>query len=186
MRKGILIVIMIGICIVYFFSFKIRNEVLRQSSNSINIEEKLASYESQLLDAYPTAAQEVVRMYGDIIAIYYRGQMKEVYIEKYVDVVRMFYSQEINTLNTRQEQIEQLKLELMAAKDNPIILLKTEILETHHVNEDSDTIVKVKHFTNKNDIERSYYLKKQNGKWKITSWEDKKTDKETNKVEAEE
>lgn len=124
---------------------------------------------------YPKEARAVVEIHNQLMGICYNDAMSDEELAEYVTTVRKIYSAEFNGLNSEENQIAQLKEEQTTRSQEGMQLVASEITETYVAKDDQGQEVtaeiNVVHATNLGSTERTYYLVKENGLWKINGWE---------------
>lgn len=177
MKKLLLTLVMVGICVIFFFSVRGRGKTVNTDSQTIRLEKELASCKEQLEQDYPETPKEVVEIYNKLMGLLYSSSMKDQYITTYVEIVRELYSKELLELNTQEAQEMGIKLSREEQIDSPLIIIGSEVQEVIRVKEndsikEDDVQVEVTYYMNSGDINRTYHLIKEDDKWKINSWED--------------
>lgn len=179
MKKLVLIVIMIMICVFYFFASKNREQFDLSSKSRIeeeNIATQLNNMQELLNNNYPKSAKEVIEKNNELMNLFYKEAMQDEYIEQYIEVMRMLYSDELLELNSIEEQRANIELSRLVST-NELIMYGSNIENELKLKEngkvlDDTVIIEVTHYANVGDIKRSYTLVKQDNGWKIESWTD--------------
>lgn len=180
MRKMLLVLVMFGLCISYFLIVSQRNRNSIFNIRKTNIQKELEKYNDKLDQQYPDTPQELIEINNAVMKNFYSRDMKQEWIDLYVQTIRKLYSENLLGSNLEEEQKVFLLEEIQQKDDKEkMILLASEVEETTHLSEAYEAEVKVIHYTNKGDINRLYQVTNSSGEWKIDSWEDVKTESKT-------
>lgn len=128
---------------------------------------------NQIEKEYPSEVKKVVEIHNELMGICYKYSMEDKDIAEYVTTVRKLYSTEFKDLNSEKDQITKLKQEQVKLKG--MQLISSEITEAYIAKDDKgkemSAQINVIHATNLGSAERTYYLIKEEGLWKINGWE---------------
>lgn len=180
MRKFGIIIFMIAMCVAYFFYAKARPGVKKDVVvNAIQVDKKFEDIKQSIEEDYPATAKEVMKVYNELMSYAYCSSMKDDYVDEYVADVSLLYSKELLKLNPQEQQVAMITAERITEESKPLIIIESEIetvvkAEVDGKISDESAQVEVMHYTNKGDIARTYTLIKEDGKWKINSWQDEK------------
>ena len=172
MKKMLIIFIMIGLCIGFFFMVNNRKFETTDKSKKIDIEANLKEQNEKLDKNYPSEPKEIIEIHNQLMSYLYSQNMKDEYIELYVDTVRKLYDKELLDLNTKIDQKNFIIMDREKNKEKPMKLLGSKIEEVTINNAEAE--IKVIHYLDKGDLSRIYTLKRESGLWKILSWESAK------------
>lgn len=169
---------MVGLCTMYFFHIRGTGDdkKVTTTKSQVKIEDKLTHNEELLKEDYPETAREVMAIHNELLGLLCSSDMKEEYIEQYVDTIRLLYSEALLELNPVNEQKSLLFIQREAAKDDPVIIISSEIKEVIRLKEAEEVSeelvdIEVVHYTTNQDITIIYHLVNEAGKWKINSWD---------------
>lgn len=171
MKKLLVILIMLLLCVGYFYAVRANNPQKKYAQREIQkIEQGIKEVKEQLTSAYPKTAEEVIEYHNKIMNYQYSRYMQEEYVKPAVEIVRMLYSKEILGLNLVESQEESLLKEIQANQQQSVFILQSKIISTRYDSEETTAVVKVIHSTNIKDMTREYMLIKEDGNWKISGW----------------
>ena len=168
---------MIALCVGYFFYVREKAVNPNDTIVAIQVDKKFEQIKEQIESEYPATPKEVMQVYNELMGYAYCSSMKDQYIGDYVQDLRLLYSQELLERNTEEQQILAITAERITDVEKPLILIASNIeavIKSQDNTSETKMEVEVKHSTNKGDILRTYHLVKENEKWKIDSWQDKK------------
>lgn len=180
MRKVGIIIFMVAMCVAYFFYAKARPGIKNETViNAIQVDKKFEDIKENIAEDYPSTPKDVMKTYNELMGYAYCTSMKDEYLADYVADISLLYSKKLLELNSQEQQVAALTADRLANAEKPVIVIESRIetvLKAEEDGEISDTTaqVEVMHYTNKGDITRTYSLIKEDGKWKINSWKDKK------------
>ncbi|PHV71187.1 hypothetical protein CS063_05705 [Sporanaerobium hydrogeniformans] len=193
MKKGLLILVMIALCGIYFVSMQNRGAKIVRKSQGISVEEKLKKAQEEIVGKDFSSPTDIIEMNNELMKIFYSSYSADEDISTYVETIRMLYTNELKVLNEKAEQEAELRRERALHDSKPLVLLSSEIKETQlKGNQNGDAskealntegIVSVLHYTNKQDINRDYFIQKEDSEWKIAGWEDRVDNIEEKQVE---
>ena len=149
--------------------------VTQQSQKGNNVEAKLEEINQKIDSDYPADAKGVVELHNELMSVGYQYPMSDSEIEDYAMTIRKIYTQGFNDLNSEESQITELKKEHQNMKTDKMELVASEIIEIYvaknDAGEDVSAEINVMHATSIGGTERTYFLSKENGLWKINGWE---------------
>lgn len=149
--------------------------VTQQSQKGNNVEAKLEEINQKIDSDYPADAKGVVELHNELMSVGYKYPMSDSEIEDYAMTIRKIYTQGFNDLNSEESQITELKKEHQNMKTDKMELVASEIIEIYvaknDAGEDVSAEINVMHATSIGGTERTYFLSKENGLWKINGWE---------------
>lgn len=136
---------------------------------------KLKAYKEQLTKNYPESPADVMKVYNELLNIAYSDSMSDEEAHEYVKITRMLYSTALNNLNPEESQYNGLVAEIMAAQKSGIQMVASNIgavyvLTDEKGNPKQATVTVTHAMTDRGDT-RKYIFVKENGLWKINSWE---------------
>ncbi len=164
------IVLIVGVAaVVFMLSSKL-------GSNADNVPEPLDYSEFLTIDTYyPKTPEEVIKLNNKLLEMLYSARATDKDIETIISIQRKLFSDELTSLNPEETQASLAKMEVRNfVEDNKKILefkVEQSILDDRDFNY---CTINVSQFTNDNTgINVLYSLKRENGRWKILSWEDR-------------
>lgn len=172
MKKIVLVFIMFGLCVSFYFVVSNRKPEMSLGSKKIDIQSELEKYNNIINKNYPETPKELIELNNKLMSYLYSKDMQEKYADFYVETIRNLYDKELLVLNFKEDQVNFVLIELEQNAEKNIRLLGSEIEEVTVL--DDEAMVKVTHYLNTNDITRVYKLIRATGEWKIVSWEDLK------------
>lgn len=141
----------------------------------VNHDKKILEIEEAIQKEYPGMPEDVIEVHNELMKVFYGADIGEEAVYDYARTIRLLYASDFLDLNSLEKQVADLKseretlttlkLELVVSKIEEIYLLKDE------EGNESEAEVYVKHTTNQGSINRIYDLVKEDGLWKIKSWE---------------
>lgn len=144
----------------------------------VSHDKKILEIEKATLEEYPAIPEDVIKIHNELMDVFYGADIGEEAICDYARTIRGLYTADFLSLNSLEKQVEDLKkeretiealkLELVASRIQEIYLIKDE------EGNESEAQVYVKHTTNQGSINRIYDLVKEDGLWKIKTWENQK------------
>lgn len=176
MKKIIAVLVMGVIIAIYCFSLKGVGEEEQDKVISLPVSERLQAIKQSLEESYPGTPKEVIEKHNEIMLIGYSSEIKDGDFTAYAETLRVLYSKRLQEVNPIELQVSGLISERLKNEDHPLIMIDNQILDTtiiknvQETQEDSAEIT-VKHGTNKGSITKTYRLIKEDGLWKIQSWE---------------
>ncbi len=188
--KKILVILVMGV-IILVYSLSVRNAGKSQTTEvqKADILTEIEDIKTGLEENYPSSAREVVEKHSELMALAYSSKMTDEAATSYAETIRMLYADKLNQLNPVEAQVARILSEREENQEKPFIVIKSEVLDVTIVKEkeaDSDSAqVDVVHKTNQAPVTRKYYLVQENGKWKISTWENQ-TDNQSEEVDVEE
>lgn len=182
MKKMWLVLVMIGICVIYFFSIQYRNEDRVTSSRKANIQRKFKAKKEQIINEGLKTPQSPVEINNEMMKAFYSRSSTKEDIESYVEITRMLYTEQLLSLNDASMQEEAL-LEEIENEEKAMYLLQSEIKAINTGQKDDETTIEVLYYTVKGDIIRIYTVKKEKDSWKIDGWENMEVSAEDDKTE---
>lgn len=168
MKKVLLMAILIGLCVAFFFIAGNRKFEVSGESRKIDVAAQLKAQNEQLDIAYPSKPQDVINLHNKLMSYLYSESMKEESIDLYVKTVRKLYDKKLLDLNTEEDQKNIIIIEREQNKAQPLKLLGSKIAQTTINNKEAE--IAVIHYLKTGEINRNYTLTKESGSWKILSW----------------
>lgn len=184
MKKGIVILIMILICSVYFFSVK-RTVKDIEKEGVMRIDRLLQKEKTKLETEYPQTVEQLLKINNELIKLEYSRDMMPELAPLAVEIARLMYSSELLMLNDAELQVELLVEELARNLENELYVIGSEIQDISYKQDSELLTAAVLHYTTNGDVKRDYKLREEEGKWKIYNWEDSPLPRSENKVEEE-
>lgn len=187
--KKIIAVLAMGVIIaIYCFSLKNVGEE-KAVAIALPALERLQVIKQSLEKSYPSTPKEVIEEHNQLMLIGYSAEIKDEDFTTYAEVLRMLYSQRLQEVNPIQIQVSGLISERLKNEDNPLIMISNEVLDTTIIKnvqdeEEDSAEVTVKHGTNKGSITKKYLLIKEDGLWKIQSWETQTNEEKSSEHET--
>ncbi len=194
MKKVIIFFVLIALCGFYFISMQNRGRQITRGNRKESIQEKLVEAQDEIVSKDFNTPVELIEMNNKLMGLFYSSYRAEEDISKYIETIRMLYSERLRGIVEQAQQEATLRQEI-AIYTKPLVIIKSEVKETHSVMEkeggsskektsgEESVIVRVMHYTNKQDVERNYFVKKENNSWKIDGWEDSKKETKEDKTE---
>ena len=183
--KKIIAVLVMGVIIgIYCLSLRNAGQEKKVVSTSASVTEKLQTITQELEDSYPSTPKEVVEKHNELMRIGYSSDIKDEELTAYAEALRMLYTKRLQEVNPIETQVSGLIAERLENEDKPLIMINSEIMDVTII-KDSDNSqndsagVVVKHGTNKGNITKEYSLVKEDGMWKIQSWETQKSEEDS-------
>lgn len=174
MRKGFAILIMLLVCSVYVISIKQDPKGSNEKKGSVDLNKQISKLEilnAEIQQNYPSTPKAVIEANNRIMSYHFSKDMTPEEVGIAVDTLRLLYSKELLELNDRQQQIDQLTLEILNTQLEEAYLEESTI-DTIEFVDDYLTIVEVSYHLSSGKNLRTYYVIRENGQWKIHSWED--------------
>lgn len=179
MKKFFAVLLMIGICVGFYFSVKDRipEAIKINTQGESYTAKKLIEDENKAIEEqYPETPQQVMEAYNKLLKIGYGNKMSEEYVELYIDTVSKLYSSELLAMNSVDTLKTAFKAEL-ADEENRVYIIDAKMLGViEKVTEEGKTptevTIQVNYYTKKSEFLRTYYLKNEQEQWKIYSWKD--------------
>lgn len=182
MRKAIGVLIMVGVVggfVCMMTKDTSSNEATQTTASETtvykNASSAISSMEKEIEENYPSTATAVVEMHNELMGVCYKYDMDDKDIEDYVKTIRKLYGSELLELNPEESQIAVLKEDYQNMKSETMELVTSKITEIYVAKNDEgqevSAEINVTHATNLGSTNRTYYLNKENGLWKINSWE---------------
>lgn len=189
MRKtvGVLIIILVIVSAVFTMKNRMNTKVGEESVGTQGTEEVITEgknlsalevigkVDKQLESKYPEKAEDLIELHNKLMDVGYKYSMNDEDVKQYVTTIRKMYSEKFKELNPEDGQVSLMiedrktmagqEMELVASKITKIFVSKDDKDEA--VNAE----VNVLHATNKGSEERTYFLIKEEGMWKINGWE---------------
>ncbi len=180
MRKlvGALIIVAVVSGYIWMTKGQYKNEentITQEAQKDDTVGAKIQAIDEKLDASYPSKAKDVVEIHNELMGICYKNKMSDSDIKDYVATIRKIYTKEFNDLNSEENQVAGLKQEQPTIGPEGMQLVVSEITETYVAKDDTGeevgAEVNVRHTTNLGSMERTYFLSKEDGKWKINGWE---------------
>ncbi|MGL4800468.1 MAG: DUF6715 family protein [Cellulosilyticaceae bacterium] len=178
MRKVLAVLLMFLVCTVYVMSIRTddkgnRTEGATQQTSveQVDVKQGIQEIYDTVKIAYPTTPKEVMQYYNKLMQYQYS---KEAIIEDAplaVDTMRMFYSKGLLNLNDYNRQIELFSAEVEANKENKLYLIESDIKSIAFTQENM-ALIEVVHTTTTKELERQYWMIREDEVWKIHKWQD--------------
>lgn len=181
MKKIIAVLVMGVIIAVYCFSLRSAGEEKKEVSASIPVSERLQTIKEELEESYPSTPKEVIEEHNQLMLLGYSSGIKDEDFTTYAEALRMLYTKRLQEVNPIETQVSGLISERLKNEDDPLIMINNEVGDVTIVKnaqnaEDESAEIMVKHGTNKGYISKKYMLIKEDGMWKIQSWETQKSE----------
>lgn len=183
--KKIIAVLVMGVIIgIYCLSLINAGEEKKVVSASISVTEKLQAITQELGESYPSTPKEVVEKHNELMRIGYSSDIKDEEFTAYAEALRMLYTKRLQEVNPIETQVSGLIAERSESGDKPLIMINSEIMDVTIIKDSGDSQndsagVVVKHGTNKGSITKEYSLIKEDGMWKIQSWETQESEEDS-------
>lgn len=178
MRKSIMIIIMVLICGMYFYSvragFKEKNE-----EEKVVVEEVLQEQKIKLTTTYPTTIEELLQINNQLLKLQYSKDMTKEVAPLAVETMRLMYASELSALNNQVVQETLFVEELERNVEKKMYIISSEIKSIDYKEKNATVI----YYTTSGDIQRDYKLIQEAGKWKLYSWKDTALPVSRDKVE---
>lgn len=180
--KKIIAVLVMGVIIgIYCLSLRNAGQEKKVVSTSASVAEKLQTIAQELGESYPSTPKEVVEKHNELMRIGYSSDIQEEEFTAYAEALRMLYTNRLQEVNPIETQVSGLIAERLENEDKPLIMINNEIMDVTIIKDSKDSQndsaeVTVKHGTNKGNITKKYSLIKEDGMWKIQSWETQKSE----------
>ena len=185
MRKMIGVLMMVAVVVVGFLFMMNQSDTTTQEENTKTVASETKTYKDaqsaidsikkQIEENYPTTAEGVVELHNELMGICYKYDMSDKDIENYVKTIRKIYASSLTEINPEADQIAQLKEERKTMSSEQMELITSKITEIYVAKNDSgkevSAEINVAHATNLGGTNRTYFLSKEDGLWKINSWE---------------
>lgn len=179
MRKAIAVLIMLGVCSIYFLAMKsqgvadVVDTVAIQEELKADMNERIERIIEQIEAEYPATPKLLIEVSNEIMEVQYSEAWEpDNELEKQTLLaLRLLCSNRLLELNTYNKQIENLRTELIKNHRENVYLNKSTIESINFLTPD-DTFVEVVYDTTKGTQKREYTLVKEEGLWKIYSWKD--------------
>jgi hypothetical protein len=165
---------MFGLCVSFFFVVRSRNAEFSLGAQKVNVQRELEKYNDKITKSYPSTPKEVIELNNEMMRLLYSKDMKEADAGLYAETIRNLYDKELLELNSKEDQVSLILIDLQQNAAKSISLLESKIEEV--TLEEDGAAVKVIHYLNINDLTRVYKLTRSSGEWKIVSWENLKQD----------
>ncbi len=181
MKKIIAVLVMGVIIAVYCFSLSSAGEEKKEASAFMPVSEKLQTIKQKLEESYPSTPKEVIEEHNQLMLLGYSSGIKDEDFTAYAEALRMLYTKRLQEVNPIETQVSGLISERLKNEDDPLIMINNEVGDVTIVKnaqdaEDESAEIMVKHGTNKGYISKKYMLIKEDGMWKIQSWETQKSE----------
>lgn len=183
--KKIIAVLVMGVIIgIYCLSLRNAGQEKKVVSTSASVAEKLQTITQELEESYPSTPKEVVEKHNELMRIGYSSDIKDEEFTAYAEALRMLYTKRLQEVNPIETQVSGLIAERLENEDKPLIMINSEIMDVTIIKDSDDSQndsagVVVKHGTNKGNITKEYSLVKEDGMWKIQSWETQKSEEDS-------
>lgn len=183
--KKIIAVLVMGVIIgIYCLSLRNAGQEKKVVSTSASVAEKLQTITQELEESYPSTPKEVVEKHNELMRIGYSSDIKDEEFTAYAEALRMLYTKRLQEVNPIETQVSGLIAERLENEDKPLIMINSEIMDVTIIKYSDDSQndsagVVVKHGTNKGNITKEYSLVKEDGMWKIQSWETQKSEEDS-------
>ena len=179
MRKALAVLIMIGICSIYFIAMRskgvsVGTEKAEASlKTSIEMDKQIKEITEKINENYPETPKLLMEVANEIMQVQYSKEWEpESELENQTLLaLRLLYSKELLMLNSYEKQIENLRMELIKNHEDGIYLKETRIDSIKFISADN-AVIMVFNETNKGTQKREYTLVKEEDLWKIYSWKD--------------
>lgn len=179
MRKAIAVLIMLGVCSIYFLAMKsqgvadVVDTVAIQEELKADMNERIERIIEQIEAEYPATPKLLIEVSNEIMEVQYSEAWEpDNELEKQTLLaLRLLCSNRLLELNTYNKQIENLRTELIKNHRENVYLNKSTIESINFLTPD-DAFVEVVYDTTKGTQKREYTLVKEEGLWKIYSWKD--------------
>lgn len=179
MRKAIAILIMLGVCSIYFLAMKsqdvadVVDTVAIQEELKADMNERIERIIEQIEAEYPATPKLLIEVSNEIMEVQYSEAWEpDNELEKQTLLaLRLLCSNRLLELNTYNKQIENLRTELIKNHTEGVYLNNSKIESINFLTPD-DAFVEVIYDTTKGTQKREYTLVKEEGLWKIYSWKD--------------
>lgn len=179
MKKFFAVLVMIGICVGFFFSVRDRipEAIEINTEGRAYTSRKLIEAENKkIAENYPATPQQLIESYNKLLKVGYGNNMSEEYVDLYIDTVSQLYSSELLEMNSVESLKETFKAEL-EDQENAVHIIEAKtlgVIEKAKADggEATEVSLQVNYYTTSAEFLRTYYLKKEQDKWKIYSWKD--------------
>lgn len=179
MRKAIAVLIMLGVCSIYFLAMKsqgvadVVDTVAIQEELKADMNERIERIIEQIEAEYPATPKLLIEVSNEIMEVQYSEAWEpDNELEKQTLLaLRLLCSNRLLELNTYNKQIENLRTELIKNHTEGVYLNNSKIESINFLTPD-DAFVEVIYDTTKGTQKREYTLVKEEGLWKIYSWKD--------------
>lgn len=179
MRKAIAVLIMLGVCSIYFLAMKsqdvadVVDTVAIEEELKADMNERIERIIEQIEAEYPATPKLLIEVSNEIMEVQYsEAWEQDNELEKQTLLaLRLLCSNRLLELNTYNKQIENLRTELVKNHRENVYLNKSTIKSINFLTPD-DAFVEVVYDTTKGSQKREYTLVKEEGLWKIYSWKD--------------
>lgn len=179
MRKAIAVLIMLGVCSIYFLAMKsqdvadVVDTVAIQEKLKADMNERIERIIEQIEAEYPATPKLLIEVSNEIMEVQYSEAWEpDNELEKQTLLaLRLLCSNRLLELNTYNKQIENLRTELIKNHTEGVYLNNSKIESINFLTPD-DAFVEVIYDTTKGTQKREYTLVKEEGLWKIYSWKD--------------
>ena len=166
MRKIVAIVIMVIVAGGYVWSIRNQDDPVQNKETMI---QGLEGVEHILAKGYPSTPEKVIETYNQIMLYQYGEGAVQEELSKSVSIARKLYHEEMLQLNTEEAQVEALQAEVEKNKAAEQFLLSSVVQHTTMLDEETAE-VQVEHIMTTGYLQRTYFLVKQEGAWKVHSW----------------
>ncbi|MDA3730021.1 hypothetical protein PBV87_00640 [Niameybacter massiliensis] len=179
MRKAIAVLIMLGVCSIYFLAMEsqdvadVVDTVAIQEELKADMNERIERIIEQIEAEYPATPKLLIEVSNEIMEVQYSEAWEpDNELEKQTLLaLRLLCSNRLLELNTYNKQIENLRTELIKNHTEGVYLNNSKIESINFLTPD-DAFVEVIYDTTKGTQKREYTLVKEEGLWKIYSWKD--------------
>lgn len=185
MRKTVGVLLMILVIVAAVFTMKNRmstkgdgsqaTEGIIVNEKNLGASEMINKVEKQLETKYPEKAEDLIELHNKLMDVGYKYSMDDAVIKQYVTTIRKMYSERFKEINPEEDQVsfmsEERKtmagqnMELVASKVTKVFVSKDDKGEAINAE------INVMHTTNMGSVDRTYFLIKEEGMWKIDGWE---------------
>lgn len=180
--------LLVIVAIAFFYVQKDKTEDAATSSNNVSEAERLISKDLEV--GYPDTPAEVMKLFGRINQCIYNSNMSDKQFDELLTQMRVLYSNSLLSQNSFEEQREDLKAEINAFREGKRRIVNYTVEKSSSVqyktieNQDCAFVQMAYFMSEKGNYTKSfqdYILVKENGKWKILSFQknvSKKTQEE--------
>ncbi|MGN1206451.1 MAG: DUF6715 family protein [Eubacterium sp.] len=177
--------LLIIIAIAFFYAHKDKEESVTTTNNKMSEAEKLISKDLEV--GYPETPTEVMKLFGRINQCIYNSNMADEQFDALLNQMRLLYSNSLISQNSFEEQRDNLKDEIEAFRKSKRRIANYTVEKSSSIkyktieNQDCAFVQMAYFMSEKGDYTKSfqdYILVKENGKWKILSFQ-KDISKET-------
>lgn len=181
LKKIIVVVIMLGLIIGFYFAISSRNSGSGTAEEQVGTKNEDGLLRRNLEKDYPLTPTAVVSYYSDLVLAYYRDKCEDSIREKLLVKSRELYDDELLANNPEEDQLLSLQEDIKEYQANKKQIIRYTVCKPEEVEygdlngEDVallQTVYRVREKKDFMDINEEFFLRKDgSGHWKIVGWQ---------------